>query len=47
LVGPKFLLRPKLSRELVIGKDRDAPLFRLVEELRRVAFAVEDDSKAA
>jgi len=32
LVGPKFLLRPKLSRELVIGKARDALLFHLGEE---------------
>src|SRR5205823_5128245 len=46
LVGPKFLLGPKLSRELVIGQNRDALLFHLSQEVRRVAFAVEDDRKA-
>ena len=31
-MGPKFLLRPKLSGELVIGQDPDALLFHLGEE---------------
>src|SRR6516225_6435096 len=46
LVRPKFLLRPKLSRELVIGQNRNALLLHLGEELRGVAFTVEDDREA-
>ena len=47
LAGPEFLRSPKLACKLAIGQDRNALLFHLGEEIRRVAFPVEDDCKPA